>query len=110
MSRREKRLRRSWRWGALGCALLALCGSIPVAWARPDPAPTSLYGYCWTRANAAFQQERHIDQDITATLGNNWQRAHISWFVHSQMFTSAVDHANAVLALCMRSRGFAGTD
>jgi hypothetical protein len=109
MSKQEKRPRRKLRWSVLGCALFALCGPIPAAWAQhPGPVPAGVYGYCRARADAAFQQERHIDQDIMATLGNNWQRAGTLPIERSQMFAVAVGRANSVLALCLHAKGLAG--
>jgi hypothetical protein len=92
---------------ALGCALFALCGPVPVAWAQTGPTEAArLYSYCRARADTAFQQERHIDQDILATLGNNWQRAGTLPLERSQMFADAADRADTVLALCLHAYGF----
>jgi hypothetical protein len=104
------RLRGPRRWGALGCALLALCGPVPGAWVKPGAGPAEtarIYGYCRARADAAFRHERQIDQDILATRGNDWQRAGTIYGERSDMFSEAADRAGAVLTLCMRARGFA---
>ncbi|HJU16359.1 MAG TPA: hypothetical protein VJ770_07800 [Stellaceae bacterium] len=97
------------RWGLLGCALLALCGPVPVAWAQPGTSREAarVYGYCRAQADAAFQSERHIDQDIMATLGNNWQRAGTLPIVRSRMFDAAAGRAGAVLAGCLHAHGYA---
>ena len=100
--------KRTRHWGVLGGVLLALCASVPAARAQPDPAETArVYAYCRAQADAAFQNERHIDQDIIATLGNNWQRAGTLPLERSQMFADAAGRAYAVLAGCMRTYGFA---
>ncbi|MGH9542995.1 MAG: hypothetical protein ACRD2H_14070 [Terriglobales bacterium] len=89
------------------CALLA-GGFVPLAWAQPDPAAAArVYSHCRARADAAFQSERHIDQDILATLGNNWQRAGTLRLERSQIFADAAGRANIVLRLCPRSHGAA---
>ena len=95
-------------WVALGCMLSALCGKDSTASAQPVPVETArVNAYCRARADAAFQNERHIDQDIIATLGNNWQRAGTLPLERSQMFAEAAGRADAVLAGCMRAYGFA---
>jgi hypothetical protein len=107
MSERKSELRGSRHWLALGGVLLALSGPVP-ARAQPQPAETArVYAYCRAQADAAFQHERHIDQDIIATLGNNWQRAGTLPLERSQMFAEAIGRADAVLAGCMRAYGFA---
>ncbi len=88
--------------------LSALCGTVSAAWAQSGPTETArVYAYCRAQADVAFQNERHIDQDIIATLGNNWQRAGTLPLERSQMFAEAAGRADAVLAGCMRAYGFA---
>jgi hypothetical protein len=111
MSGRAKRLWAPRRWGALGCVLFFLCRPSPGGpWVKPGvgPAETArVYNYCRAQADAAFQEERHIDQDILATRGNDWQRARTLTGERSEMFAEAAGRADAVLAGCMRARGFA---
>lgn len=110
MGKREGWLQRPREWGALGCVLLALCGPVSVARAQPDAGPIEAaraYGYCRARADAAFQSERHIDQDILATRGNDWQRAGTLSGERAEMFAEAAGRAEAIIALCMRAHGFA---
>lgn len=100
------------QWGALGCVLFTLCGPAPGEgpWVRPGAGPAEaarVYGYCRARADAAFRGERHVDQDILATLGGNWRRAHTLGIERSSMFDEAAGRAAAVIAGCMRARGFA---
>lgn len=107
MSDRNGRRQGSRNWIALFCALFLLCGTAPLARAQPDPAAAArVYSHCRAQADAAFQGERHIDQDILATLGGNWQRAGTLPLERSQMFADAAGRANAVLHLCLRTRGF----
>lgn len=109
------------QWGALGCVLIALCGLVPFASAQQPGAfqghplggaaesgsaqGVRTYGYCRARAGAAFQNERHIDEDILATRGNDWQRAGTLHGERSDMFAEAVGRADAVLAGCLRAQG-----
>jgi hypothetical protein len=87
--------------------LSASCGMVSAASAQPVPVETArVYAYCRARADAAFQTERHIDQDIIATLGNDWQRAGTLPLERSQMFAEAAGRAEAVLAGCMHVYGF----
>jgi hypothetical protein len=108
MNRRERGPRRTRLWVALGGVLLSLCGPVPAARAQSGSAEAArVYAYCRARADAAFQNERHIDQDIIATLGDNWRRAGTLPLERSQMFAEAAGRAYAVLAGCMRAYGFA---
>jgi hypothetical protein len=114
MSEREKHPRGPREWGALGCVLFTLCGPAPGGpwgghWVKPGVGPAAagrVYGYCRARADAAFRSERHIDQDILATRGNDWQRAGTLRRQRSDMFAEAAGLAAAVVAGCMRSHGF----
>ena len=88
--------------------LSALCGLIPAAWAQTGPAATArIYAACRMQADAAFQSERHIDQDILATRGSDWQRAGTLSRRRSDLFAEAAGRADTVLALCLRSYGIA---
>ena len=89
--------------------LFALCGRAPVARAQPvsgggPPEAARVYDYCRARADAAFQHERQIDQDILATRGIDWQRAGTLRRQRSEMFAEAAGRADAVFALCLRAR------
>ncbi|MGH9439019.1 MAG: hypothetical protein ACRD22_14265 [Terriglobia bacterium] len=106
MNKHERGQRALRMWGALGCLVFTLCGTAPFARAQPDPAAAArVYNHCRARADAAFHSERHIDQDILATLGNNWQRADTLSLERSQLFADAAGRANTVLRLCLRSHG-----
>lgn len=97
-----------WDGAALFGALIILGGFAPLARAQSDPAAAArVYSHCRAQADAAFQSERHIDQDILATLGGNWQRAGTLPLERSQMFADAAGRADTVLHLCLRSYGSA---
>jgi hypothetical protein len=111
MSEREKRPWALREWGALGCVLFTLCGPTPGGpWVKPGIGPAEaarVHRTCRARAEAAFQSEREVDQDILATRGSDWQRAGTLSSERSQMGAEAAGRLAAVIAGCMRSHGFA---
>ena len=111
MRRGEKWLRGPREGSALGCLLFILCGPAPAGhWVKPGvgPAETArVYRACRTQAETAFQSERHIDQDILATRGNDWRRAGTLSSERAQMGAEAADRVAAVIAGCMRAHSFA---
>jgi hypothetical protein len=110
------RIGEKWRrgpreWGALGCLLFILCGPAPAGhWVKPGvgPAETArVYRACRAQAAAALRGERHIDQDILATRGNDWRRAGTLSSERAQMGAEAAGRVASVIAGCMRAHGFA---
>ena len=95
----------------LACLLLAACAGSArnSGWARAgaDDATTAHAAEgCRAQANAALARQRGINQDISATLGGNWQRARTSNVVNQSMGSDAADDAGRVFDNCMRAKGF----
>jgi hypothetical protein len=95
----------------LACLLLAACAGSArnSGWVRAgaDEATTAHAAEgCRAQANAALANQRGINQDISATLGGNWQRARTSNIVAQSMGSDAADYAGRVFDGCMRAKGF----
>jgi hypothetical protein len=92
------------------CLLLATCAPTRGAgWVKAgaDEAATAHEaGSCQAQADAALANERGINQDISATLGGNWQRARTTDVVDQSMRSDAADYATKVFDSCMRAKGF----
>ena len=99
------------RW-PVGLALLLLAGCAAAAgdWAKPgfDAAATAHeYQDCHTLAASAVKTDVGIDQDIIATRGSDWQRAAIVRVDARNRREETGDRAAAIVASCMRAKGFA---
>jgi hypothetical protein len=93
------------------CLLLAACASSNrgSGWVKAgaDEAATNRQAdSCRMQANAALANESRIDQDISATLGGNWQRARTANVVDQSMRSDAADYAGQVFDSCMHANGF----
>ncbi len=96
---------------ASACLLMAACAaSLPrPGWVKAgvDDATTAHEaGNCRSQANAALANQRAINQDISATLGGNWQLARTTSVVDQSMRNQAADYARQVFDSCMESKGF----
>lgn len=61
---------------------------------------------CRAQANAALGNEHAINQDISATLGGNWQRARTADVVGQSLRHQSANYADQVFDSCMRAKGF----
>ncbi|HEY3912616.1 MAG TPA: hypothetical protein VGM07_22405 [Stellaceae bacterium] len=61
---------------------------------------------CRAQATAGLANEREINQDISATLGGNWQRARTASVVDQSLRHQASSYADEVFDSCMRAKGF----
>lgn len=62
-------------------------------------------GDCRARANAALASESGINEDISATLGGNWQLGHTNSVVDQSMRSQAAGYAKQVFD-SMQQKGF----
>jgi hypothetical protein len=62
---------------------------------------------CRVQANAALATQEGINEDITATLGGNWQRGSTLGIEEQSLNRSAAGAADQALASCMLAKGFA---
>jgi hypothetical protein len=95
-----------------GVLLLAGCAASPTTthWTKTgsDQATTAReVDACRTQANAALGTQMGINQDITATLGGNWQRSSTLGIETGQLNRSAAGAADQVFESCMLAKGFA---
>ena len=90
---------------------LALCGCAAAGgWSKPGAdanATASAYQDCRDTAAQAVKPEIGINQDILATRGSDWQRAGIGRVEGDTMRQQTRDRAGAIVASCMRAKGFA---
>ena len=78
-------------------------------WAKPgaDQAATSrATARCRARADAALANQQGINQDISATLGRNWQLSRTTPLVDQSMRRQAASYAQQVFDDCMHAKGF----
>jgi hypothetical protein len=95
----------------LACLLLTGCAASSGAsdWARAgaDAATISHEAAdCRTQADDALATERGINQDISATLGRNWQLSGTTQVVDQSMRQQSSGYAEQVFDSCMRAKGF----
>ncbi|MGH7093112.1 MAG: hypothetical protein ACREFB_06210 [Stellaceae bacterium] len=104
-------------------ALLAGCGGFGVSfgggghdggraadWVKPgvDPARTAAeFGDCESQAESATTTDADIDQDIAATRSADLQRDQVVQMRAQQMHEKTRRRGEAVIASCMRQKGFA---
>jgi len=65
------------------------------------------YRDCRALAATAVKTDADIDQDILATRRNDWQRASRFRLQTETMREHTSDRAAAIVAACMRAKGFA---
>jgi hypothetical protein len=95
----------------LACLVLSVCAAptTEVRWAKAgtdDATVSRELQDCTAQANAAFTKERGINQDISATLGGNWQFSGTAPIEQQSMRAQAAGYADQVLNSCMRAKGF----
>jgi hypothetical protein len=109
------------RWASYGyrhtaafvaCLVLSVCAGPPSQgrWVKAgvDDATTAReIDNCHTQASAARGNEQGINQDISATLGRNWQMSDVTRIEDQTMREQATDYADQVFNNCMRAKGFA---
>lgn len=93
------------------CLLLTVCAgqATSARWGKAgadDAAISRELGSCRQQANAAMATEQGIDQDISSTLGGNWQRSNTTGIEANSMSNQAVGVADQTLDNCMRAKGF----
>jgi hypothetical protein len=89
--------------------LLAGCAAAG-SWTKAgaDEAATARdYRDCRALAATAVKTDADIDQDILATRQNDWQRASRLRLQSETMREHTGDRAAAIVAACMRAKGFA---
>ncbi|HTV45347.1 MAG TPA: hypothetical protein VMF05_08530 [Stellaceae bacterium] len=85
------------------------CTAPKSGWAKPgadQAAIASAAADCRDQANAAAARQGRINQDISATLGGNWQRARTSGIMDQSLRSEAGNSADQVFDGCMHSKGF----
>jgi hypothetical protein len=96
-------------WGTGLALLLAGCAAAG-SWTKAgaDEAATAReYQDCRAMAASAVKTDADIDQDILATRQNDWQRASRLRLQSETMQEHTSDRAAAIVAACMRAKGFA---
>ncbi len=95
---------------AAGLLMAACAGSAPGSgWVKAgaDNAATAHQaGDCRAQANAALANQSGINQDISATLGGNWQLARTTGVVDQSLRRQATEYAGQVFDSCMQAKGF----
>ncbi len=95
----------------LGCLLLTVCAqpSTTTRWVKTgsDEATTAReVEACRAQANAALGTQLGINEDITATLGGNWQRSSTLGIETGNLNRSAAGAADHAFESCMLAKGF----
>ncbi len=95
----------------VGCLLLTVCASPPAttAWVKAggnDPTTQHEINDCRAQANQALARQQGINQDISATLGRNWQMSQTTGLQDQNMREQAVGGADQAFNSCMRAKGF----
>jgi hypothetical protein len=95
----------------VACLMLTVCAAPRGAadWAKPgaDQAAASREaGHCRAQADAALAKEQGINEDISATLGRNWQLGRTTPVVDQSMRQQDASYADQVFNDCMHAKGF----
>lgn len=89
--------------------LLAGCAAGGSDWAKPgadNAAAATAYQDCRGLSDTVVSTDRAIDQDIMASRQNDWQRASVVRQQTRIMHEHTGDRAAAILASCMKGKGF----
>jgi hypothetical protein len=93
----------------LGLVLAGCSGSAIDKWTKPgvtaDTADTDLSD-CQDQSRSATRRDAGIDADITATLGQDWQRGGIAGMKRDDMASSNRALGQQIVARCMASKGY----
>ena len=92
------------------CLVLAGCaGSATDKWTKPgikaETAESDLSD-CQDQARSATQRDAGIDADITATLGQDWQRGGVLGMKRDDMASSNRALGQRIVARCMAAKGY----
>jgi hypothetical protein len=95
----------------VGCLLVTVCAGPPAttAWVKAgadDPTTQHEINDCRAQANKALANQQGINQDISATLGRNWQMSQTTGLQDQNMREQAVADADQAFNSCMRAKGF----
>ena len=95
----------------LACVLLTACAAPPppARWVKTgsDQATTAReVQACRAQANAVLGTQIGINEDITATLGGNWQRSSTMGIESASLNRSAAGAADRAFENCMLAKGF----
>ncbi len=93
------------------CLLLTVCASPPATtnWVRAgadDATVSREIADCRAQANAALRNQQGINQDISATLGRNWQMSQTTGIEDQSMRQDTAAAAAQTFNSCMRAKGF----
>jgi hypothetical protein len=99
------------RAAIVACLMLTMCAGPPVrtGWVKAgvdDAAAAREVSDCQAQANAAQNNEQGINQDISATLGRNWQMSQTTGLQTERMRQQAAGFADQIFNSCMRAKGF----
>jgi hypothetical protein len=95
----------------VACLLLTVCAGPPATtnWVKAgadDPTTQHEINDCRAQANQALAKQQGINQDISATLGRNWQMSQMTGLQDQNMREQAVGVADQTFNSCMRAKGF----
>ena len=95
----------------VACLLLTVCAGPPAttAWVKAgadDPTMQHEMNDCRAQANQALARQQGINQDISATLGRNWQMSQTTGLQDQNMRQDAASAADQAFNSCMRAKGF----
>jgi hypothetical protein len=104
-------------FGVCGMAAVAACLGLTVCTGPPgggrwvkagadDAATSREIDDCRSQANVAQNREEGINQDISATLGRNWQMSNTTMIHNETSRRQAAGLAGQVFNNCMRAKGF----
>jgi hypothetical protein len=96
----------------LGCLLSTACAAPAPAghWVKAgadDATAAREVKACREQADAVLASQQGINEDITATLGGNWQRGSTLGIESQSMNRSAAGAADQAFENCMLAKGFA---
>jgi hypothetical protein len=94
-----------------GCLMLTVCAApaTTTRWVKTgsDDATTAReVQACRAQADAAAATQEGINEDITATLGGNWQRSSTLGIETASLNRSAAGAADRAFDNCMLAKGF----
>jgi hypothetical protein len=95
----------------VACLLLTACAGHPATtnWVKAgadDPTTQHEIDDCRAQANQALANQQGINQDISATLGRNWQMSQTTGLQDQNMRQDAASAADQAFNSCMRAKGF----
>jgi hypothetical protein len=96
------------------CLLLTVCAGPPPTreWVKAgvdDATVSREIDDCRAQANRALNRQQGINQDISATLGRNWQMSQTTGIQRQSMNQDAAGIADQAFNSCMSAKGFKKT-